>query len=181
MNNFAKIRFFFIIPLVCVGLFSCDPSEELPDELILEYVGVQNVLDSVGDLADIVVRVNFQSGKGNIGLFPRDTVPPFVGKYLNNLFVHVFDRVSLTDTIYEPLQDGRLPPEAEDVIRRFRIPVANMGGQKSVKGTFDISFLSGFKGYQMLSQHGIIRLEIYMYDRDFVSSNIVVTPDIQIR
>jgi len=172
MNNIAKIRFFFIIPLVCVGLFSCNPEEPLPPETILEYVEVQHFVDATGNLVDINVRVSYQNGKGNLGFLGRDTI--------DNLFIHVFDRVSLTDTIYEPMQNAH-PTEPENVVISFAIPNLTPQGQKSVRGMLDISFGANFIWMQMLSRHGIVRFEIYMYDRDLVKSNTVVTPDIRIR
>jgi hypothetical protein len=172
MNNIAKIRFFFIIPLVCVGLFSCNPEEPLPPETILEYVEVQHFVDATSNLVDINVRVSYQNGKGNLGFLGRDTT--------DNLFIHVFDRISLTDTIYEPMQDGH-PTEPKNVVISFAIPNLTPQGQKSVRGMLDIGFGANFIWMQMFSRHGIVRFEIYMYDRDLVKSNTVVTPDIRIR
>jgi len=171
MNSFAKIRFFLIIPLVCAVFFSCDPEEKLPPETILEFVEVQHFIDTAGNLVDINVRVSFQNGKGNLGFLGRDTT--------ENLFIHVFDRVSLTDTIYEPMQTAHTPPR--DWIIPFRIPNLTPEGQKSVRGMLDIGFYTNFVWLQQQTEHGIIRFEIYMYDRDLVKSNTIITPDIRIK
>ena len=172
MNNFAKIRFFFVIPIICAVLFSCDPNEELPPETILEYVGVLHYVDTAGALVDINVHISYQNGKGNLGFLGRDTT--------KNLFIHVFDKVSLTDTVYVPMQDAH-PTEPEDVIISFAIPNLTPQGQKSVRGMLEIGFNANFGWMQILSRHGVVRFEIYMYDRDLVKSNIVTTPDIRIR
>ena len=173
MNSFAKIRFFLIIPLVCAVFFSCDPEEKLPPETILEFVEVWHIRDTAGSLVDINVRVRYQNGKGNLGFLGRDTV--------DNFFVHVFDRVSLTDTIYEPMQTIHTPPR--NLVISFPIPNLTPQGQKSVWGMFDIGFFSnfGFMQGEGVSRHGIVRFEIYMYDRDLVKSNTIITPDIRIK
>jgi len=158
-----------------VGLFSCDPNEKLPPETILEYMGVLHLVDNItGELVDIVVEVSFQNGKGNLGFLGRDTT--------DNLFIHVFDRVSLTDTVYAPMQD--LDPTApEDVVISFAIPNLKLKGQKSTKGVLKIGFYSSFNfmQHEHSSKYGIVRFEIYMLDQDSVPSNTVTTPDIHIR
>ncbi|MDR1950925.1 MAG: hypothetical protein LBP96_01700 [Bacteroidales bacterium] len=185
MNAFAKIRFFFILSLVGATLFSCDPNEELPPELILEYLGCQHFGDSTGVTA-LKLQVRFKKGDGNLGIDPHETGKgKFVGKYENNLFVQVFDRVSLTDTIYEPMTNPNSETgEDEDIVFKFTVPVVSESRTASVKGTIDF-IVEGFdftNGVKRDSKHGIVRFQIYMYDRDLNQSNTVTTiPDIRIR
>ena len=182
MNIFAKIRFFFIIPIVCFGLFSCDPNEKLPLELVLKYEGCQIFGNSTG-IDSLRLQIRYEKGDGNLGIDAKEEgTPPFVGKYQNNLFIYVFDRVSLTDTIYEPLHDGG-PGETKPVTYHSRIPVLSDSRTASVKGMI-YRTISGIdiEGIQKSSKYGIVRFEIYMYDRDLNRSNIIKTiPDIHVR
>jgi hypothetical protein len=164
-----------------VILFSCDPNDKLPKELILEYAGCQ-YFGNDKQVDSISLQVRFQKGDGNLGLDGRDTIWPYVGKYNNNLFVYVFDKVSLTDTIYELIQfrSGQTS-EMKDLIYTFRVPTFD-SRTAPVKGVFGIGFGGvDFSEMQKDSRHGIVRFEIYMYDRDLVQSNIVTTPDIHIQ
>ena len=173
MDIFAKIRFFFIIPLVCVVLFSCDPNEKLPPETKLEWEGVQFFVDTARNLVDINLQIRFQDGDGNIGYIGSDTT--------FNLFIHVFDRTSLTDTIYEAMLQPGIPVDPDDWVIRFAIPNLNTEGQPSVKGMLNISFGANFPFLRSGSRHGVVRFKIYMFDRDAVQSNVIITPDITIR
>jgi hypothetical protein len=190
MKFSAKIRFFFKLTLLSGVFFSCDPNEKLPPETILEFVGFQRFADSTG-LARLDIQINFQSGTGNIGLDSTETgKPPYVAPFDKNLFVHVFDKVSLTDTIFVPLQTETFP--SEDFIITYTIPI--LEGNPGVRGTFDVHIFKPvpLENMQRESKHGIVRFEIYMLDRDLVRSYIkthdgeiiqanVVTPEISIR
>ena len=183
MNAIAKIRLFFIISLACVGFFSCDPNEELPPELILEYIGVQRF--GVGTQLDsISLQIRFQKGDGNVGLFPYDTIYPFVGKYRNNFFIYTFDKVSLTDTIYEHfrIQNTQNIDLWDTLYYRSRIPILNNSRTESVKGRIEYGIGGNYvRDMREYSKHGVVRFEIYMYDRDLVRSNKIITPDIFVR
>jgi hypothetical protein len=187
MKTFAKIQFFFIIPLVCLGFFSCDPNEKLPPETILEFVGIQQFGDETG-ITDIQIQVHFQSGTGNIGLADGDTLPFFpqyAPPFDKNLFVQVFDKIS--DTIFVPMQNFL----EEDYVLSWRIKTDVANG-KQVKGMLNIDVPVEPMNFPEVSKHGIVRFEIYMLDRDLVPSSIqtpdgkiiqgnVVTPEISIR
>ncbi|MCL2414442.1 MAG: hypothetical protein FWC94_04230 [Bacteroidales bacterium] len=172
-NTVAKIRFFFIILLVCVGFFSCVPDETFPPETVLEFNRVQFwVHESNRDsVVGMSILINFQDGDGNIGFLGRDTT--------YNLFVHVFD------SIFPPQGDATFVPmqishnngiDWENWVRSFAVPDLGSG---SVRGTFDVGFFGDFNILQR-SDLGVVRFEIYMYDRDSVRSNIVTTPGIRI-
>jgi hypothetical protein len=168
--------------MACVGFFSCDPNEKLPPEIILEWVGYQLFADSTG-LVGVNLQVSFQNGDGKIG------------HRGDSLFVEVFDKVSLTDTIFVPMQTLQVP-ESEDWVISFVIPSSvNPNPGSSVKGMFDILFDSDPGNFDVLrqqSKHGFVRFEIYLLDQDLVRSYIktldgkmvqgnVVTPEIRIR
>jgi hypothetical protein len=180
MNPFAKIRFFFLIPLVGVMFFSCDPNEKLPPETILDFASIQ-YFGNETQLDSLRLHVNFQDGDGNIGLAKHDTFPPFVGKYRDNLFVYVYDKVS--DTIYELMrkQNDKDIEIWDSIIFSFKVPVLRES-TGSVKGMLSFSVVkNNISLMQNLSKKGMVRFEIYMYDRDLVKSNTVVTPDIRIQ
>ena len=190
MNAFAKIRFFLILPLVCAVFFSCDPTEELPPELMLDYGGVQLFGDSTR-LTEIQLQIRFQKGNGNFGLNNPDVDhPPFVGKYAYNLYLYPLDRVSLSDTVYELFQVPNIETgDMEDVVYRYRIRPLGTNSKASVKGTFDFTLHgSELEGLQINSTHGVVQFKIYAYSRDIQAngvdleqSNIIITPDISIR
>jgi hypothetical protein len=170
MNAFAKIQFFFIIALVSVVFFSCDPNEELPPETVLEYIGCQMFGDSTG-ISELNLQIHFQDGDGNIGVANPEN---------HNLFIKVLDKQSETDTIYTLMQIGNLEPK--DLILTY--PVGILGEQNSsIKGTIDIPIQKdmGLSDMQEISKLGIIRFEIFMHDQNLVPSNTITTPDIYIR
>ncbi|MDR0436878.1 MAG: hypothetical protein LBH22_01100 [Bacteroidales bacterium] len=175
MNAFAKIRFFFIISLIGVVLFSCDPNEKLPPETFLEFVNYRIINDTAMNL-----KVRFQKGNGNLGLDDRDTNPPFVGKYRNNLFIHVLDKQP--DGTYAPM---RIPINNElwdTIIYSNRFPFLNTDPNSSVRGMIDIPIPGGdFEPMQKHSELGWVKFEVYLYDRDLIRSNTVISPEIQIK
>jgi len=178
MKTFAKIRLFLITSLIVVGLSSCDPTEKLPPGTFLEYRGHQVFTFGEGTHADSLnVQIWFQNGEGNIGMRPGETG--------FNFFVHLFDLTA--DSGFVPMQvRNDSTGLMEDIIYSYRIP-ATIAGQNpsegSIKGTIDFGLgpRTGFGFIPVHSEQGIIRFEMYMYDRDKVRSNIVVTPDIRIR
>jgi len=167
-NAIAKIRFFLIISLVSVGLFSCLPEENFPNETILTFEGVEfsTFVESNFTFIEMIVRIGFQDGDGNLGNLRSDTT--------YNLFVHVFD----------VLPDGAIPMQIshnygvdwEDWIRLSRFPDLGPG---PVSGTFNIHFLSEFGLLQGQSQYGIVQFKVYVYDRAGIRSE-VITPNINI-
>lgn len=167
MKFFAKIRFFFLFSIVCVGFFSCDPNEKLPPETFLEYVGTQQIGDSSG-ITGIVIQVNFQDGDKNIGALDSS----------NNVFVAPFDKLETGD--YQAFQTTDVEPK--DVIFEFSMPDPDEPNSPSIKGLLDINIQgANFDFMKLFSKQGIVRFEIWMIDRDSVPSNIIVTPDISIR
>ena len=171
MKIFAKIRFFFIIPMVFIGFFSCDPNEKLPPGTTLDWIGngVQYLCDSAGlELEGIILQVSFQSGEGNIG--SNDTA-------VRNLFVHVFDRIITgTDTIYDTMKKADPPMNPDNVVIDFRVPMdIHLGKQGPVKGTFDIGIyrFPDLRYMQQQTKQGWVRFEIYMLTQDLKSSDTI--------
>ena len=165
-NAIAKIRFFLIISLVSVGLFSCLPEENFPPETVLEFQGVRfvTIVDGNLEFPGMIVDIGFQDGDGNLGNLPSDTVP--------NLFVHVFD--VRQDTVVPMLTIDEVDPEYW--VKTFVVPDLGRG---SVSGTFNIGFFSDFEWLQRAVE-GVVRFKIYIYDRDLTGSNEVITPNINI-
>ena len=170
-NTIAKIRFFLIISLVSVGLFSCFPEENFPPETILEFHSARlvTIVDGNLEFPGMILHIGFQDGDGNLGNIGTDTTP--------NLFVHVFD--VLSDTVV-PIQishnDG---VDWENWVRSFSVPDLGRG---SVSGVFNIGFYTvDFPILYQSSQNGIVQFKVYIYDREQVRSNEVITPNISIR
>jgi len=166
-NTIAKIRFFLIISLVSVGLFSCLPEENFPPETVLEFQGVQfsAFVESNIPFIEMLVNVGFQDGDGNLGNIRPDTA--------HNLFMHVFD--VLPDTVV--YMQTIIGADTLDWIRSFNVPDLGPG---PVSGTLNIRFLSDFPLLQERSQDGIVQFKVYIYDRAQVRSNELITPNINI-
>jgi len=169
-NAIAKIRFFLIISLVSVGLFSCVSEENFPPETVLEYAGHRFfvIVDGNIPFPSMILDIGFQDGDGNLGNVRPDTT--------HNLFVHVFD-VLTNDTI--PMQiTHNQGVDWEDWVRSFNVPDLGPG---PLSGTFNIGFYTfDFPTLQQLSQNGIVQFKVYIYDRAGVRSNEVITPNIDI-
>ena len=169
-NTIAKIRFFLIISLVSVGLFSCLSEESFPDETVLEFQGVRfvTIVDGIFDFPGMILDIGFQDGDGNLGTIRPDTT--------HNLFVHVFD--VLPDTVIPMQISHNYGLDWEDWIRSVNFRDLGPG---PISGTFHFGFYSfDFSTLQLLSQYGIVRFKIYVYDRAQVRSNEVITPNINI-
>ena len=164
MDSFVKIRQLFLISGIFAIFFSCNPNEDLSPETILEFKGYRFFGDSTS-LTGLEIEILFQNGKGNLGLRPEEVGPPFVGKYRNNFFVHVFDKESLFDTVFVPLQTLETIPQ--DVVFPYRIPILSDRPGHSVRGTLKIDIKgANFLFMQMASKHKRVRFEVYMVDRD---------------
>ena len=166
-NAIAKIRFFLIISLVSVGLFSCTSEENFPNETVLTFEGVEfsAFMESNFPFIEMIVRIGFQDGDGNLGAIHPDTT--------HNLFVHIFD--VLPDTIVN--MQTVIDADTVDWVRTSRVPDLGPG---PISGTFNIHFLSEFPLLQESSQYGIVRFKVYVYDRARIRSNEVITPNISI-
>ncbi|MDR2906920.1 MAG: hypothetical protein LBU91_02885 [Bacteroidales bacterium] len=179
MKANTKIQFFFIIALVSVGFFSCDPNEELPPETVLKYVGYQPVgNDSV--ITGLSLQIHVEKGNGNIGMetWEKET-PPFVGEYADNLYVNVFDKQE--DGTYDTLK-RRVNNIMENVYYPYCIPPLGTDPKSSVRATLNIGiYTPNFDFLQADSKLDSVYFEIYMYDRDLNQSNIIRTDTIQIK
>jgi len=166
-NAIAKIRFFLIISLVSVGLFSCVSEENFPPETVLTFEGVEfsTFVESNFTFIEMIVRIGFQDGDGNLGTIHPDTT--------HNLFMHIFD--VWPDTVVN--MQTVINADTVDWVRSFNVRDLGPG---PMNGTFNIHFLSEFDLLQGRSQYGIVRFKVYVYDRAQIRSNEVITPNINI-
>ncbi|MCL2027234.1 MAG: hypothetical protein FWG79_01985 [Bacteroidales bacterium] len=156
-----------------MGLFSCDPNERLDPELILEFDSVQNLNDTA-----LFLQVKFQKGDGNFGLDSWDTASAANA----NLFVYTFDKQE--NGSYEVMRRQRSDDiEIWDTIfESYHVRISSADRKPPLKGTFGIFIPRiAFETAQGRSDLGIIRYEIYAYDRDLIQSNTVFSPDISVR
>jgi hypothetical protein len=118
------------------------------------------------------LRIRFEKGTGNLGSLPGDTS--------NNLYVHVLDKQ--LDGTYAPMFREFPAGDTTYIISSNTIPVLSTNPKSPIRGTLDIR-ITKFEvdNMQDLTKQGIVRFEIYMFDRDLVQSNIVTTPEIRIR
>ncbi len=171
MNAIAKIQFFFIITLVGVIFFSCDPNEKLPAETILEYHDHQIYRNEAGKILGLNLQIHFQDGDGNIGLSDYETT--------YNLYANLFDKQ--LDGTFAPMQIQDTMGVWHDIVFAYSVPVLSTD-KSSVKGMFDIS-ISEFEVEFMsiYSKRGVILFKIFMYDHDLIPSDTIETPEISIR
>jgi hypothetical protein len=153
-----------------VILFACNPYEKLPEETLLTYVSYDKILDSLSQEC-LRIHYTFQDGDGNIGLNPKDTLPPFdVFPYNSNFYIYVLDKdnngnfsVMMMDTS-EIYYAYRIAP--------FNVPCALKGSL-----TLDITAFD-FVSIKAISKNKVIRFDAFMYDHNLMKSNVAVSDEI---
>lgn len=162
--------------LVCIlailhGFFlftSCIKQEEYPDIPQIEFREFLLVFDTGQYAVKGVLTFSFRDGNGDIGLNPKDTLPPYEhgGDYYYNLLIHYFEK-----------QQGEWVEIDLDPPCHARIPVLTPDDPgKAIKG-----FISDTLALDPHPESDTIRLEVFIYDRALNKSNVITTPDIPLR
>jgi hypothetical protein len=164
----ARILAFLLIT-GAIGLSSCIKQENYPIIPEIAYQWMNLYFDTSSPYATTgILSITFQDGDGDIGLNPRDTLPPYNygGAYYYNYVIKYYEK---RDTSYVFLNLD--PPFST------RIPVLNPNYPgKPIKGVIvDTLMLDPTPDYDT------IRLELYIYDRALHKSNVLTTPDIILR
>lgn len=149
---------------------SCIKEEDYPDIPAIGYQGITLVFpnDTVPFATRGILSISFQDGNGDIGLQPRDTLPPYnkEGEYYYNYVIRYFEKrdTGYTEVILNPPYSAR-------------IPMLNMGYEgKPIKGIIvDTLELDPAPDYDT------VRFELFIYDRALNKSNVLTTPDIVLR
>lgn len=164
---FPKVRIFFGCVAFCI-FFACVKESEFPVEPYIEYRS-QSISE---DRSHLFFTFYFQDGDGDIGLFPKDTVFPFVGEHYYNIYFIPFEK---KEGVYDTLRSIRPPYTARVYPYRIKyIEAVNSNGV--LKG--DIQW--DMQDFGRLGQEfpgRTIRFEMYIYDRALHKSNTIYSPD----
>ncbi|NTW32580.1 MAG: hypothetical protein HGB12_08155 [Bacteroidetes bacterium] len=174
MKTKSNILFIFIVPLIVSFFYiSCKKREVYPDVPYIQYLDLVKIQNTSGIDEKGILKISFTDGKGDIGLAPGDTFPPFEpsSKFYYNLFI----------TFYEK-QNGLyiIPvlPDSTPIIFNYRIPVITPTGEnKSIKGDIEVKLIIN----NTLSNFDTIAFDVSIADRGLNVSNIIRTPDIIIK
>jgi hypothetical protein len=172
MKRIPSLMAAIALPVLFGGaiiLTSCIKQESYPIVPEIGYQGMQLYFDSSSPYAKIgVLTISFQDGDGDIGLNPRDTIPPynFGGQYYYNYVIRYFEKrdTGFTEVVLNPPYSTRIP-----------VLNPNYPG-KPIKGLIaDTLVLDPTPAYDT------VRLEVFIYDRALHQSNVITTPDIILR
>lgn len=168
---FSKVQFLFVLFGMLLLSVACNPETDYP---AIPYIDYRSC--SVSPEEDVLhISFYFQDGDGNIGfLGTGDTFAPYVGEYRHNLHLMVLDQdssgvffpfmITSQDTAFYNYRINYIEPESRN---------------HSLKGTMEIAF-SDLPVIKQKSKYGIIRFQLYLYDRDLQKSNIILTPPFSI-
>jgi len=160
-------RLILIIPAL-VALSSCMKQESYPDVPEIAYSNWVSFYDTGKYPTAAALTITFRDGKGDIGLNPWDTLPPYNknGDYYYNYVITYFEKQHGTWTkidLYPPFS-ARIPVLTPDY------------PDKPIKGVIVDTLTMNPKPV-----FDTIRLELFIYDRALNKSNVVTTPDIILR
>ncbi len=160
-----RINYFLLI-LVYFLASSCEKAKEysiIPEIEYSNFIINENLPEY--NAVKGTLQFSFVDGDGDIGVNQPDSINSDSATYINespNLFVSIYDKINGEFIV-------------KDSIYKFRIPYLEGGTYtKSVKGDIEVEIL-------ILNKiSDTIRLEFYIFDRNFNMSNIEMSPDILI-
>lgn len=156
-----------LIPAVFLfALGGCKKSNEYPIEPVITFKALSIVKDNQGFDDKVVLEITFTDGDGDIGLDASDTLSPYTGQYVNNVFVLFY---------CDSTGNGFIPwPQFDD---KGRIPVVTPeGNTKAIRGEIKKGEIFLPNGRTNLP----VRFEVFIYDRALHQSNKITTPAIVI-
>tara|TARA_B100000768_G_C11279989_1_gene377991 strand:+ start:3092 stop:3604 length:513 start_codon:yes stop_codon:yes gene_type:complete len=159
-----QIAAFAIGSAAALGLQSCLPEPNLPDNPLIEFHSFD--LNATGGRELII---GFTDGDGDIGLAQWDTLAP---DFCSTCEYHYNLKCE-----YQELQDGNwvefnLDPEAGQIPFYYRVPPAiPTGDNPALNGTIAIAMNS----WTLISPYDSIRFRITLFDRSLNESNEAFT------
>jgi hypothetical protein len=164
MKNILKYSILFTI-LVFTAI-SCGKEEDFPVVPEIKYESFLRLYNPNSGLFERgVLTISFTDGDGDIGLRPRDTVPP----YDYNFFIDYYE-IQFGDTVKVDIID---PISLDTLTFNQRIPMLTPGGaNKSIKGEIEDTLFI----YNYSSPFDTIMFEMYIVDRALHQSNVIQTP-----
>lgn len=159
---------FLLIGLLPAMFYSCIKQESYPDVPEISYRSFILLFDTSAYAKRGVLTFAFQDGKGDIGLQPGDTFPPFQrgGDYYYNLVITYFEK-----------QQGQWIEIPLDPSFSARIPLLNPDYPgKPIKG-----FISDTLLLDPAPSFDTVKFDVFIYDRALNKSNTISTPDIRLK
>ncbi len=139
-------------------LVSCWPSEELPDQPMVEFRSFTlfDTIDPLGNLTKAGrLTFYFEDGDGDLGIDP----PNLPGDPPSNLFLQLYRMTNGTFVMAKP-GEPQYPEE-------MRIPFLEPGGQNPIlKGIIDVTLM-----YLMYDPHDTLYYDFWIKDRSGNESN----------
>lgn len=176
MKLLTKILFLL---LLCLTVFwGCRKFEEFPNVPALtngQFVVLMN--PSTGITERGVLMFEYTDGDGDLGLSPRDTLPPFdrQSEYYYNLIIKYFEKQQGV-FVEVPLLTWNADSARFDTLTfNSRFPVLTPeSGNQAIKGSFEDTLFI----YNPLSTYDTIKFEAFIYDRALNPSNVISTGEI---
>ena len=166
----SNILFIFLITIIVSFFYtSCKKKEVYPDTPYIQYIDFIKMSNVQGIDEKGILKISFTDGKGDIGLSPGDTFPPFEpsSKFYYNLFI----------TYYEK-QYGQYVAVTLPLTNNSRIPVITPSGEnKSIKGIIEMELFIN----NHISTFDTIAFDASIADRGLNISNVIRTPDIVLK
>lgn len=160
-----------ILIFILIILFvACSKKEDFPIEPSIEYVSFLKIYNPQQELFDRgVLKISFQDGDGDIGLYDEETEEPYDYNFIITYFeMQNGEEVEVVPSWYNPATDS-----TEYFNFHARIPILTpSGANKSIKGEIEDTLFI----YNYTSPFDTIRFEAYILDRALHESNTVSTP-----
>jgi hypothetical protein len=162
--------YFLFLLFTLLSLSACIKQEKYPDTPQIGLLNFIPVYDT-GEYAVLgYMRVSFTDGDGDLGLWDRDTLPPYEpgGPYYYNYVITFFAK---QHGIYQQIDLD--PPFSA------RIPVLNPDYPgKAIKGIITDTINLELVPHSL---YDTIRFDAFLYDRALNKSNVISTPDIVLK
>jgi hypothetical protein len=167
------------MPLILLLLFllqleGCQKEPLYSDIPNIRFVSFTRITDQAGRDSAGIVRLAFTDGKGDIGLGPSDTLPPFNkgSEFYYNFFISYFEK---QNGQYKKVTPPPPFPGADTLSSNSRIPdLRQKSGGKAIEGEIEMQLFTA----NPFSDFDTIRYEISICDRSLNRSNTVKTNDI---
>ena len=170
MMKLIQYRPYLIIIIFIILFISCTKKEEFPIEPEIEYISFLKIYNPHQEIFDRgVLKISFQDGDGDIGLYDDETEAP----YDYNFIISYFELqngvpVEVIPSWYNPATDS-----IEYLTFNARIPILTpAGANKSIKGDIEDTLFI----YNYASTFDTIMFKAYIMDRALHESNEISTP-----
>jgi len=171
---FSAVKIGSFLLILIISLTRCQKLPEFPDEPGIRFEGFEQLRDVNGKDSAGVLRLYFTDGNGDVGLAPKDTLPPFNrgSKYYYNFYISLFEKQQgqWTRIFFPPLTPG-----GDTITNNSRIPdLRGSQGERAIEGNLSIVLFTA----NPFSTFDTIRYEVSIVDRALNQSNMITTSPI---